>query len=115
MAGMKLFSPQTVHLAVNIIDRYLLLRSLPRSKLQLLGITSLLLAARWSSEFILTVREASWLTEETYQYENVVRMMGGVVAAFKGEVRVGGTLIRVAIFYLCYTILCFSIYCNLNA
>ena len=85
---MKSFSPQTVHLAVSIIDRYLLQRTIPRSKLQLLGITALLLAARWSSEFILTVREASWLTEETYQYEDVVRMMGGLVATFKGEVKV---------------------------
>ena len=85
---MKFFSPQTVHLAINLIDRYLIHRSIPRSKLQLLGVTALLVAARWSSDFILTVREASWLTEETYQYEDVVRMMGGLVAAFKGDVKV---------------------------
>lgn len=92
VAGMKLFSPETVHLAINLIDRYLIIRGIPRSKLQLLGVTALLIAARWSSDLILTVREASWLTEETYQYEDVVRMMGGLVAAFKGDVKVSEVL-----------------------
>ena len=88
VAGLKHFSPQTVHLAVSLMDRFLRLRPVPRSNLQLLGITALLLAARWSSEFILTVREAACLTESTYKYDEVVRMMGRLVATFKGEVKV---------------------------
>ena len=47
VAEMKEFPPPIVHMAVNLVDRYLLLRKIPTSKLQLLGITALVLASRW--------------------------------------------------------------------
>lgn len=37
---------------------------------------------------IVTIREASWLTDNTYTYEEVVRMMGDVIAALHGDLRV---------------------------
>ena len=45
---------------------------------------------RWMGVTILTVREASWLTDNTYKYEEVVRMMGELVAVLviKGGIRV---------------------------
>ena len=88
VATMKSFSTLTVHVAINLIDRYFLRHKLPHSKLQLLGVTALLIAARWTGNLIITIREASWLTENTYDYEEVVRMMGELLATFKGDVRV---------------------------
>ena len=37
----------------------------------------------------LTIREASWLTDRTYDYNDVVRMIGELVAVHKGNIRVG--------------------------
>lgn len=37
---------------------------------------------------MLTIRESSWLTENTYSYEEVVKMMGELLGAFRGDVRV---------------------------
>lgn len=37
---------------------------------------------------IITIREAAWLTDSTYKYEEVVRMMGELVGAFKGNLKV---------------------------
>ena len=37
----------------------------------------------------LTIREASWLTDRTYDYNDVVRMIGELVAIHKGNIRVG--------------------------
>ena len=37
---------------------------------------------------IITIREAAWLTDNTYKYEEVVRMMGDVIAALRGDLRV---------------------------
>lgn len=88
VASMKEFSTLTVHLAVHLLDRYLCIRKVDSCKLQLLGITCLLLSSRWTSDIILTIREASWLTEKTYSYEEVVRMTGDVLAALKGNIRV---------------------------
>ena len=88
VACMKEFSPLTVHFAVNLIDRYIQLRKINHSSLQLLGISALLLSSRWTSEFIITAREASWLTDKAYGYYEVVRMTGELLAMFKGNMRV---------------------------
>lgn len=85
---MKEFPSETVHLAVSLVDRYLQLRDVKRTKLQLVGISAILLAARWMGTLIITIREAAWLTDNTYKYEQVVRMMGEVLAVFRGDLRV---------------------------
>lgn len=40
------------------------------------------------SKEILTIREAVWLTDNTYKYEDLVRMMGEVMAVLEGKIRV---------------------------
>lgn len=40
------------------------------------------------SKEILTIREAVWLTDNTYKYEDLVRMMGEVVSVLEGKIRV---------------------------
>jgi len=37
---------------------------------------------------IVTIREAAWLTDNTYKYEDVVRMMGEISAVLLGNFRV---------------------------
>ncbi|KAG8006960.1 Cyclin-F, partial [Nibea albiflora] len=39
------------------------------------------------SKEILTIREAVWLTDNTYKYEDLVRMMGEVVSVLEGKIR----------------------------
>ena len=36
---------------------------------------------------IITIREAAWLTDNTYKYEDVVRMMGEITATLRGNLR----------------------------
>lgn len=43
------------------------------------------------SKEILTIREAVWLTDNTYIYEDLVRMMGEVVSVLDGKIRVSTT------------------------
>ena len=43
---------------------------------------------RWSGVTMLTIRESSWLTENTYSYEEVVKMMAELLGAFQGDIRV---------------------------
>lgn len=40
------------------------------------------------SKEILTIREAVWLTDNTYKYEDLVRMMGEIVSVLGGRIRV---------------------------
>lgn len=36
----------------------------------------------------MTIREAVWLTDNTYKYEDLVRMMGEIISALEGKIRV---------------------------
>ncbi|XP_054892054.1 cyclin-F [Poeciliopsis prolifica] len=87
VATMKDFSSQTLHVTVGCVDRYLALRSVPKARLQLLGIACMVVCTRYISKEILTIREAVWLTDNTYKYEDLVRMMGEVVSVLEGKIR----------------------------
>ncbi|XP_045213462.1 cyclin-F-like isoform X2 [Mercenaria mercenaria] len=87
VAAMKLFSTHTFHVAVGVVDRFLQVNSVPRSKLQLLGVSAMVLCSRLLGSDIITIREAAWLTDNTYKYEDVVRMMGEITATLRGNLR----------------------------
>lgn len=53
---------------------------------------------RYLGKDIITIREAAWLTDNTYKYEDVVRMMGEITATLKGKIRVVTSLDFVQIF-----------------
>ncbi|XP_063326716.1 cyclin-F [Pelmatolapia mariae] len=84
---MKDFTSQTLHVTVGCVDRYLALRSVPKARLQLLGIACMVISTRYISKEILTIREAVWLTDNTYKYEDLVRMMGEVISVLEGNIR----------------------------
>ncbi|KAM5227339.1 cyclin-F [Ctenodactylus gundi] len=88
VATMKGFTSLCLHLTVECVDRYLSRRLVPRDKLQLLGIACMVICTRFISKEILTIREAVWLTDNTYKYEDLVRMMGEIVSALEGKIRI---------------------------
>nr|XP_058893448.1 cyclin-F isoform X2 [Kogia breviceps] len=88
VATMKDFSSLCLHLTVECVDRYLRRRLVPRYRLQLLGIACMVICTRFISKEILTIREAVWLTDNTYKYEDLVRMMGEIISALEGKIRV---------------------------
>uniref|UniRef100_A0A452VDI1 Cyclin-F n=1 Tax=Ursus maritimus TaxID=29073 RepID=A0A452VDI1_URSMA len=88
VATMKDFTSLCLHLTVECVDRYLRRRPVPRFRLQLLGIACMVICTRFISKEILTIREAVWLTDNTYKYEDLVRMMGEIISALEGKIRV---------------------------
>ncbi|NXI44551.1 CCNF protein, partial [Galbula dea] len=88
VATTKDFSSLCLHLTVECVDRYLKLRPVPRARLQLLGIACMVICTRFISKDILTIREAVWLTDNTYKYEDLVRMMGEIISALEGKIRI---------------------------
>ncbi|KAL7849923.1 hypothetical protein SRHO_G00192720 [Serrasalmus rhombeus] len=85
---MKDFSSLALHVTVGCVDRYLSRRSVAKARLQLLGIACMVICTRYISKDILTIREAVWLTDNTYQYEDLVRMMGEVISVLEGKIRI---------------------------
>ncbi|XP_004706222.1 cyclin-F [Echinops telfairi] len=88
VATMKDFTSLCLHLTVECVDRCLRRRPVPRHQLQLLGIACMVICTRFISKEILTIREAVWLTDNTYKYEDLVRMMGEIAAALEGKIRI---------------------------
>ncbi|RUS76559.1 hypothetical protein EGW08_015691 [Elysia chlorotica] len=86
--GMKEYSTHTLYLAVSMFDRFLQVRKIERSHVQLLGVAAMVISSRYLGFNILTIREAAWLTDNSYSYQDVVRMMGELVAALGGNLRV---------------------------
>ncbi|KAK3709161.1 hypothetical protein RRG08_030841 [Elysia crispata] len=86
--GMKEYSTHTLYLAVSMFDRFLQVRKIERSHVQLLGVAAMVVSSRYLGFNILTIREAAWLTDNSYSYQDVVRMMGELVAALSGNLRV---------------------------
>ncbi|KAM7147265.1 cyclin-F isoform 2-T2 [Molossus nigricans] len=72
VATMKDFTSLCLHLTVECVDRYLRRRLVPRYRLQLLGIACMVICTRFINKEILTIREAVWLTDNTYKYEDLV-------------------------------------------
>ncbi|XP_022089434.1 cyclin-F-like [Acanthaster planci] len=88
VASMKGYSSHTLHMVVGCIDRYLMHQPVSRGNLQLVGITAMVICSRLLEPDIITIREAAWLTDRTYRYEKVVRMMGDILATLHGKIDV---------------------------
>lgn len=92
VADLKTFSRETLYMTVGLVDRYLEKYEVTRKTLQLLGISCMVIAARFTESEVITIREAAWLTDNTYKYEQVVRTMGSALCAAGGKLRVPTTL-----------------------
>lgn len=64
---------ETLHLAVNYIDRFLSSMSVLRGKLQLVGTAAMLLASKFE-EIYPQVAEFVYITDDTYTKKQVLRM-----------------------------------------
>ncbi|XP_074849479.1 cyclin-A2 [Carettochelys insculpta] len=65
---------ETLHLAVNYIDRFLSAMSVLRGKLQLVGTAAMLLASKFEEIYPPEVAEFVYITDDTYTKKQVLRM-----------------------------------------
>mmetsp|Transcript_9261 Transcript_9261/g.13132 ORF Transcript_9261/g.13132 Transcript_9261/m.13132 type:complete len:276 (+) Transcript_9261:775-1602(+) len=71
--------PETLHLCINIIDRYCSIVPVKRSKLQLVGITALLIACKYEEIYPPEVRDCVVITDRAYQRKDVLNMEQDIV------------------------------------
>lgn len=65
---------ETLFLAVNIIDRFLAKRPIQRKKLQLVGVTGMLIAAKFEEIYPPEVRDFVYITDKAYTKEEILNM-----------------------------------------
>ncbi|KAK9821103.1 hypothetical protein WJX81_004601 [Elliptochloris bilobata] len=75
----------TLFLAVSYLDRYLSLRNVPRARLQLVGITCMLLAAKYEEIYAPQIEEFCYITDNTYTRPEILAMEEEVLGALRFE------------------------------
>ena len=66
--------PETLHLAVNYIDHFLSYVPVARSKLQLVGVTCMLIASKYEEIHPPAVDEFVYISDNTYKREEIMSM-----------------------------------------
>lgn len=66
---------QTYYLAINYVDRYLMsVSAIPKTQLQLVGVTSLYLASKIEEVYLLKVSDFAKSTDNGYTSEEIIAM-----------------------------------------
>lgn len=65
-------SPESLYLSVNILDRYLSSAIVSRSKLQLVGVTALLIASKYEDIYPPEVRDCVYMTDRAFTAQDVL-------------------------------------------
>lgn len=73
--------PETLFLTVNLIDRYLEREDIPRTKLQLVGVTSMLIASKYEEIYAPEVRDFVYITDKAYTKEEILKMEYAMLTA----------------------------------
>ncbi|KAL6578528.1 hypothetical protein OROMI_008744 [Orobanche minor] len=71
--------PDTLYLTVNLIDRFLSENYIEKQRLQLLGVTCMLIATKYEEICVPRVEEFCFITDYTYTKEEVVKMESRVL------------------------------------
>ena len=74
---------ETLYLTFNLIDRFLERVQVSRSKLQLVGVTCLLLASKYEEIYPPEVRDLVYVTDKAYTKQQILRMEGVVIRSLE--------------------------------
>ncbi len=66
--------PETLFLTVNIIDRYLEKERVARDRLQLLGVTAMLIASKYEEIYPPEVKDFAYITDHAYTKDEILTM-----------------------------------------
>lgn len=78
--------PETLFLCINIVDRYLSSRTVLRKHLQLLGVVSMFIAAKFEEIDPPKAHEFAFITDNTYTKDDILKMECTVLVALNFEV-----------------------------
>ncbi|KAM7271702.1 hypothetical protein ACFE04_030916 [Oxalis oulophora] len=67
-------APETLYLTINIIDRFLSVKTVPRRELQLLGISATLIASKYEEIWAPEVNDLVCISDRAYSHEQILIM-----------------------------------------
>lgn len=79
-------NPETLYLTFNIIDRYLEMKSVNRSKLQLIGVTAMLIASKYEEIYAPEVRDFVYITERNCSKNEILQLEAEILSKLNFQV-----------------------------
>ena len=74
---------ETLFLTVNIIDRFLEKKNIMRNRLQLVGITSMLIACKYEEIYAPEIRDFVYITDKAYTKEDILAMENEILSSLQ--------------------------------
>ncbi|ORX58440.1 A/B/D/E cyclin [Piromyces finnis] len=65
--------PETLYLTINIIDRFLSIKSIKLNKFQLLGLCSLLISAKYEEMVVPSIKDLVYMVNHMYTHEEIIQ------------------------------------------
>ncbi|CAG9465988.1 unnamed protein product [Pedinophyceae sp. YPF-701] len=75
--------PETLYLAVNLIDRFLAHKQVTRKNLQLVGVTAMLIASKYEEIWAPEVRDFVYISDKAYTRDQILQMEKVMLNALK--------------------------------
>ncbi|ABW98296.1 cycB (nucleomorph) [Hemiselmis andersenii] len=76
---------KTLYLTINIFDRFLSKKNITRTKLQLLGITSMLMASKYEEIYAPETKDFVYISDNAYTKEDIFKMETFICSVLKFE------------------------------
>ncbi|KAI9380099.1 hypothetical protein POPTR_016G033000v4 [Populus trichocarpa] len=73
-------SPETLYLTINIIDRFLSVKTVPRKELQLVGMSATLMASKYEEIWAPEVNDLVCISDRAYTHEQILVMEKTILA-----------------------------------
>ena len=90
--------PETLFLTVNLIDRYLNKKVIMRNKLQLVGVTAMLIACKYEEIYAPEVKDFVYITDKAYTKDEIFAMENDIMDALEFNVTVPSSFRYMEIF-----------------
>mmetsp|Transcript_28877 Transcript_28877/g.51463 ORF Transcript_28877/g.51463 Transcript_28877/m.51463 type:complete len:321 (+) Transcript_28877:23-985(+) len=78
--------PETLFLTVNLIDRYLERTQVERHRLQLVGVSAMLVACKYEEIYSPEVRDFVYITDRAYTHEEILAMERNILATLNYDI-----------------------------
>lgn len=80
--------PETLYLTINLIDRFLSLKAVPRRELQLVGIAAMLIACKYEEIWAPEVNDFVAISESAYSNEQILKMEKAILGKLEWYITV---------------------------
>jgi len=90
--------PETLFLTVNLIDRYLNKKVIMRNKLQLVGVTAMLIACKYEEIYAPEVKDFVYITDKAYTKDEIFAMENDILLTLDFNVTVPSSFRYMEIF-----------------